>query len=246
MRALQTGLRAGGDKCLRGHHHGGQPLPRCQHHAGHQHRAEVLRGHKGQPPVEQLGKVGGIVAGQAGIDAGHTGPHAACAGHSQHSGAVAADLHDLKVCDAEIRCLRCCCSGGHQLFRLGVHGGEKLVNVAAVCLRQGAGLRCIDQMVEVVPVALGAGYAARTGVGLLQQAELCQRGHLIAQRRTGQCHVKVVRQQAGADRLTAVGVQGNNGFQYTLLARIHRHAAHLLWFAFGLFSTPYLRVLSLL
>ena len=119
------------------------------------------------------------------------------------------------------------CSG-HELFRLGIHGGEQVIDVAAVGIRQGAGLRRIDQVVEVVAIALGTGHTARTGVGLFQQAQLSQRRHLVAQRCTGQCHVKVVCQQARTDRFAAVGIQGNNGFQYTLLARVHGHAAHLL------------------
>ena len=156
--------------------------------------------------------------------------------------------------NAEIRCLRCgsgsraACHigqaagrGGHELFRLGIHGGEQFVNAAAVLLRQGAGLWRVDQMIEVVAVALGAGHAARAGVGLFQQTQLGQGSHLIAQRRAGQCHVKVVCQQAGADRLAIVGIQGNNSFQDTLLAGIHGHAAHLLCCEVSiLFSTLYL------
>ena len=143
--------------------------------------------------------------------------------------------------NAEIRRLRCgsgsraACHigqaagrGGHELFRLGIHGGEQIVNAAAVLLRQGAGLWRVDQMIEVVAVTLGAGHAARAGVGLFQQTQLGQGSHLIAQRRAGQCHVKVVCQKTRADRLTVVGIQGNNSFQYTLLARVHGHAAHLL------------------
>ena len=247
-------MRAGGYQRTGGHHNGRQPLPCCQYHAGGQHRVQVLRGHKGQPAVEQLRQIGGVVPGQAGVHPRHAGTHTACAGNSQHRGGVAAHLHDLKVGDAEIRRLGRGGGGGaagqisqaaggcgHQLFRLGIHAGEKVIDVPAVFIAQRGGGRGIDQVIEVVTVTLCAGHPPGTGVGLLQQAQLCQGGHLIAQGGTGQCHVKVVCQQAGADRLAIVGIQGNNSFQDTLLAGIHGHAAHLLCCEVSiLFSTLYL------
>ena len=91
-----------------------------------------------------------------------------------------------------------------------------------------------QQIIKVVTVALGAGHTARAGVGLLQQAQLCQRRHLIAKRCAGNRHVKVVCQHAAANRLAFETIQRHDRLQDSLLACIHRHSACLL-FAFALF-----------
>ena len=86
-----------------------------------------------------------------------------------------------------------------------------------------------QQIIKVVTVALGAGHTARAGVGLLQQTQLCQRRHLVAQRCAGHCHIKVVCQHAAAHRLALKAIQRHDRLQDPLLACIHRHSACLLF-----------------
>lgn len=106
-----------------------------------------------------------------GVHPRHAGTHTACAGNGQHRGGVAAHLHDLKVGDAEIRRLGRGGGGGaagqisqtaggcgHQLFRLGIHAGEEVIDVPAVFIAQRGGGRGIDQVIEVVTVTLCAGH----------------------------------------------------------------------------------------
>ena len=119
-----------------------------------------------------------------------------------------------------------------QLFRLVVKAGEHRIYPGA----GNAVQRLIigQQVVQIIPVALGAGHAPRAGVGLLQQTQLCQRRHLIAERCAGNCHVKVVCQHAAANGLAFETIQRHDRLQDSLLACIHRHSACLL-FAFALF-----------
>ena len=94
-----------------------------------------------------------------------------------------------------------------------------------------------QQIVEIITVAFGTGDTARAGVGLLQQTQLCQHRHLVAQRRAGNRHVKVVCQHTAAHGLTFETIQRHDRLQDSLLACIHRHSACLL-FGFRFFSTP--------
>ena len=91
-----------------------------------------------------------------------------------------------------------------------------------------------EKMIQIITVALGTGDTARAGVGLLQQTQLGQRRHLVAQRRTGNCHVKVVCQHTAAHRLPFETIQRHDRLQDSLLACIHRHSACLLRLLFVL------------
>ena len=119
-----------------------------------------------------------------------------------------------------------------QLFRLVVETCEHRIHTGAAHAVQR--LIVGQQIIKVVAVALGTGHTARAGVGLLQQAQLCQRRHFVAKRCAGNCHVKVVCQHAAANRLTFETIQRHDRLQDSLLACIHRHSACLL-FAFALF-----------
>ena len=85
-----------------------------------------------------------------------------------------------------------------------------------------------EKMIQIITVALGTGDTACAGVGLLQQTQLGQRGHLVAQRGTGNCHIKVVCQHTAAHGLALEAIQRNDRLQDTLFACIHRHSACLL------------------
>ena len=85
-------------------------------------------------------------------------------------------------------------------------------------------LAVVQQMVDIIAVALGAWHTPRRGVGLLQQAQPGQGGHLVAQRRAGDGHIKIVGKDAAAYRLALDAVEGNDRPQHTLLALIHCHA----------------------
>ena len=119
---------------------------------------------------------------------------------------------------------------GGQLFRLVVEACEHRIHTGTghAVQRLIAG----EQIIKVVTVALGAGHTARAGVGLLQQAQLCQRRHLIAKRCAGNRHIKVVCQHAAANGLPFETIQRHDRLQDSLLACIHRHSACLL-FAFA-------------
>ena len=119
-----------------------------------------------------------------------------------------------------------------QLFRLVVKACEHRVHTGAGHTVQR--LVIVEKMIQIITVALGTGDTARAGVGLLQQAQLCQRRHLVAQRCAGHCHIKVVCQHTAAHGLALEAIQRNDRLQDTLFACIHRHSACLL-FAFALF-----------
>ena len=112
-----------------------------------------------------------------------------------------------------------------QLFRLMVQAGEHRVHTGAGHTVQR--LVVGEQMIQIITVTLGTGDTARTGVGLLQQPELCQCGHLIAQRGAGDCHVKVVCQHTAANGFALEAIQRYNRLQDSLLACIHCHSACL-------------------
>ena len=129
-------------------------------------------------------------------------------------------------------------SGGTlcQLFRFMIQAGEHGIHPGAGHAVQRLIVR--QQVVEIITVALGAGHAARTGVRLFQQAQLCQRRHFIAKGGAGHSHVKVVGQHTAAHGLTFETIQRHDRLQNALFACIHRHSACLLFAWLFLFSTP--------
>ena len=67
------------------------------------------------------------------------------------------------------------------------------------------------------------GTLAGRGVGLFQQPQPRQGGHLVAQRRAGHRHIKIVGKDAAAHWLALYAVEGHDGPQHPLLALIHCH-----------------------
>jgi len=200
---------------------------------------QINRSHKGQVPVEQGGKRRCIFPGKTGADPRHTGADITGSGHSQHRCGAAAHLHHLVVGDAEILSTGGADGGGAaadggqrlggtlcQLFRLVVKACEHRVHTGAGHTVQR--LVIGEKMIQIITVALGTGDTACAGVGLLQQTQLGQRGHLVAQRGTGNCHIKVVCQHTAAHGLALEAIQRNDRLQDTLFACIHRHSACLL------------------
>ena len=113
------------------------------------------------------------------------------------------------------------------------HGTDTLCNHIAWLYRQrgeGSGvhpvqrLAVVQQVVDIVAVAFGAGHPAGRGVGLFQQAQPRQGRHLVAQRSAGHRHIKIVGKDAAAHRLALDAVEGHDCPQHTLLALIHCHA----------------------
>ena len=201
---------------------------------------KIHRCYKGKVAVEQRRKGSCIFPGKPGAYPRHPGADVTGSGHSQHSGCAAAHLHHLVMGDAQILGAGGADGGGAaadggqrlgsalcQLFRLVVKAGEHRIHPGA----GNAVQRLIigQQVVQIIPVALGAGHTPRAGVGLLQQAQLCQRRHLVAQRCAGHCHIKVVCQHAAAHRLALKAIQRHDRLQDPLLACIHRHSACLLF-----------------
>ena len=215
----------------------------CQQPVGQVHRRN-----EGQVAVEQRGQRSGILPGKPGADPRHTGADVACRRDGQHSRRAAAHLNDFVVGDAEVFGAGGADRGGAaadggqrlggtlcQLFRLMVKAGED-------GLHPGAGhavqrLVVGQQIVEIITVALGTGDTARAGVGLLQQTQLGQRRHFVAQRGAGHGHIKIVCQHTAAHRLALEAIQRHDRLQDSLLACIHRHSACLL-LGFCFFSTP--------
>ena len=215
-----------------------------QHPAGQIHRR-----HKGQAVVQQCGQGSGFLTGEAAAHPRHPGADVTGGGHRQHSGCAAAHLHHLVMGDAQVLGAGGADRGGTaadggqrsggtlcQLFRFMIQAGEHGIHPGAGHAVQRLIVR--QQVVEIITVALGAGHAARTGVGLFQQAQLCQRRHFIAKGGTGHSHVKVVGQHTAAHGLTFETIQRHDRLQNALFACIHRHSACLLFAWLFLFSTP--------
>ena len=203
-------------------------------------RRQINGCHERQVAVEQRGQRGGVFPGKPGADPRHTGADVTGCGDRQHGGGAPAHLHHLIMGDAEVFGAGGADSGGAaadggqrlgsalcQLFRLVVKAGEHRIHPGAGNTVQR--LIIGQQVVQIIPVALGAGHTPCAGVGLLQQAQLCQRRHLVAQRCAGHCHIKVVCQHAAAHRLALKAIQRHDRLQDPLLACIHRHSACLLF-----------------
>ena len=215
----------------------------CQQPVGQVHRRN-----EGQVAVEQRGQRSGVLAGEACADPRHTGADVACRRDGQHSRRAAAHLNDFVVGDAEVfgtggadGCGAAAdggqrlCSALCELFRLMVEAGENGFDAGAGHAVQRLVVR--QQIVEIITVAFGTGDTARAGVGLLQQTQLGQRRHFVAQRGAGHGHIKIVCQHTAAHRLALEAIQRHDRLQDSLLACIHRHSACLL-LGFCFFSTP--------
>ncbi|MPM76740.1 hypothetical protein SDC9_123739 [bioreactor metagenome] len=63
------------------------------------------------------------------------------------------------------------------------------------------------QVFDVIAVTRHAGHPPRTGVGLFQQAKLCQGGHLVSQCGGGYCHIKIAAQQIRTNRLAIICIK---------------------------------------
>ena len=212
----------------------------CQQPGGKIHRR-----YKGKVAVEQCGKCCRILAGEAGAHPCHTGTDVTGRGNGQHSRCAAAHLNHFIVGDAQVFGTWGADGGGAaadggqrpggtcgQLFRLMVEACEHRIHTGAGHTVQR--LIVGKQIIKVVTVALGTGHTARAGVGLLQQTQLGQRRHFVAQRGAGHGHIKIVCQHTAAHRLALEAIQRHDRLQDSLLACIHRHSACLL-FAFALF-----------
>ena len=127
-----------------------------------------------------------------------------------------------------------------QMLGLTVQIIEDVIN--GLALGRGQLLIGIQQVIQVIPVPLGAGHPARAGVGLLQQAQFGEGRHFIAKGGAGHRKVQIIAQQAAAHRLTLHGIQGHDGLKHALLARVHCHKPCTSFLSF--FSTPFSRVLS--
>ena len=200
---------------------------------------KIHRRYKGKVAVEQRRKGSCIFPGKPGAYPRHPGADVTGGGHSQHCGCAAAHLHHLVMGDAQILGAGGADGGGAaadggqrlgsalcQLFRLVVKACEHRVHTGAGHTVQR--LVIGEKMIQIITVALGTGDTACAGVGLLQQTQLGQRGHLVAQRGTGNCHIKVVCQHTAAHGLALEAIQRNDRLQDSLLACIHRHSACLL------------------
>ena len=199
--------------------------------------AHVGRAAEGKVGVQRLGQPLGVAGPQREIQLCRARAHTARIGDGQHRRRVAAHLHHLIMGDAQVLAFGRCshdtvarqvrqspCGAFGQTFGVVVHLAEQKVDLPFFL--SGKAGACIQKIVDVVAVALGAGHAPGAGVGLLQKAQLCQRGHFVAQRGAGHRMSELFGQQTAANRLSVRAVQCYDRPQHTPFPIVHRHRPH--------------------
>ena len=188
-----------------------------------------------QLAIEHAEKHPHDLIGQIKITVEHSAFHRACRTHQDQHGCAAAGLHKLYSphlggISAGSGDYRCAPGGPGQqpasplqqsLWIIGTREQHRVKGSGVFILQR----RNLHQTVHIFPIALLGGHPPCGGVGLFQEAQLDEIGHLIADGGRGNSHL--FRHSLAPHRFTAFHIPGHHRGEDALFSRCQLQTHHL-------------------